>query len=86
MAEVEIYTTMFCGYCYRAKKLLETKGVAYREIPLETTANARQELQQRAPGSRTVPQIFIAGAHVGGCDDLYALERDGKLDGMLNAA
>ena len=86
MAEVDIYTTMFCGYCYRAKKLLEQKGVAYREIALETAKGGREEMVRRAPGARTVPQIFIGERHVGGCDELYRLDADGKLDALLGAA
>jgi len=86
MANVEIYTQEFCGYCYRAKKLLDAKGVAYREIPLELTPGAREEMRRRTDGARTVPQIFIDGKGIGGCDDLYRLDRDGKLDAMLTAA
>lgn len=80
---IEIYTQFGCGYCYRAKALLDSKGAAYEEI--DTTGNGpkRAEMVARAPGSRTVPQIFIGGIHVGGSDDLAALERSGKLDMLL---
>lgn len=85
MPEVTIYTTGLCPYCYRAKHLLEQKGVAYREVDVEVTPGGREEMLKRAPGRRTVPQIFIANRHVGGCDDLFALERAGKLDALLKA-
>jgi glutaredoxin 3 len=83
MAKVEIYTTMFCGYCDRAKRLLKSKGVDYTEIEVDMNADERDRMVTRAGGRRTVPQIFIDGAHVGGCDELYALDRAGKLDAML---
>jgi glutaredoxin 3 len=83
MAKVEIYTTMFCGYCDRAKRLLKSKGVDYSEIPVDMDADERDRMVTRAGGRRTVPQIFIDGVHVGGCDELYALDRAGKLDPML---
>ncbi len=85
MTEVTIYTTGFCSYCHRAKKLLDSKGVAYREISVDTVPGARQEMTQRS-GGYTVPQIFIGETHVGGCDELYALERAGKLDSLLEPA
>ena len=85
MAKVEIYTTMLCPFCYRAKKLLEKKGVAYTEFDVSTDAAGRAEMRQRAGGRHTVPQIFIDGAHVGGCDELYALEQRGGLDPLLAA-
>lgn len=84
MASVDIYTRQFCGYCAAAKKLLETKGVAYQEYDATNAPEVRQEMINRA-GRNTFPQIFIDGAHVGGCDDLHALERAGKLDPMLAA-
>ncbi|HUH48309.1 MAG TPA: glutaredoxin 3 [Mycoplana sp.] len=84
MASVDIYTRQFCGYCAAAKKLLETKGVPYREYDATNAPEIRQEMMGRA-GRNTFPQIFIDGAHVGGCDDLHALERAGKLDPMLAA-
>jgi glutaredoxin 3 len=86
MAEVTVYTTMFCPYCARAKRLLEEKGVAYREIEVDFDAKARQEMTRRAGGRRTVPQIFIDRRHIGGCDDLVALDRAGGLDPLLAPA
>lgn len=84
MADVVIYTTQVCPYCVRAKQLFKQKGVAYREIDVSFDAGERMALVQRTR-QRTVPQIFINDAHVGGCDDLYALERAGKLDALLAA-
>ena len=86
MAEVDIYTTMWCPYCARAKALLEKKGVAYREISLDEEPGRRTEMVQRSHGGRTVPQIFINGEHVGGSDDIHALDRAGKLDAKLGIA
>lgn len=86
MAEVEIYTTTVCPYCVRAKALLSRKGAAYKEINVETQPDLRDAMIQRAGGKRTVPQIFIDGRHIGGCDDLYALDRQGGLDPLLGAA
>ena len=83
MARVEIYTRLFCGFCTRAKQLLEAKGVAYEEHDLTMGGPGREEMIRRAGGRTTVPQIFIDGAHVGGCDDLFALEAAGRLDPML---
>jgi len=83
MAKVEIYTGMFCGYCERAKRLLKQKGVDYVEIPVDMDPDARRAMMERAHGRHTVPQIFIDGAHVGGSDELHALDRAGKLDPML---
>jgi glutaredoxin 3 len=77
-----MYTTGWCPYCARARKLLETKGVAFEEINVESQPEKRAEMQARS-GRRTVPQIFIGDQHVGGCDDLYALEDAGKLNGLL---
>ncbi len=85
MAEVTIYTTKVCPYCVRAKQLLQRKGVEYKEISAEDDA-VRTAMIAKAGGQRTVPQIFINNHHVGGCDDLYALDKAGKLDAMLNAA
>jgi glutaredoxin 3 len=83
MARVEIYSSIFCGYCARAKALLERKGVAYDNVDvLEDTAK-RDEMVARAGGRTTVPQIFIDGAHIGGSDELAALDRAGKLDQLL---
>jgi len=83
MAQITIYTTMMCPYCARAKNLLEEKGAAYDEIDVSFDPDRRQEMTARSGGRRTVPQIFIGDRHVGGCDDLYDLERAGKLDPML---
>jgi len=83
MARVEIYTKMFCGYCAGAKRLLAGKGVAFEEYDISLGGPKRGEMLERSNGRATVPQIFIDGAHVGGCDDLHALDRDGRLDPML---
>ena len=85
MKTVEIYTTPICGYCMMAKRLLDQKGVAYTEINVMGDAAAKAVMLQRANGQRTVPQIFIGETHVGGSDDLHALEREGKLDPLLAA-
>ncbi|MBX3489299.1 glutaredoxin 3 [Parvibaculum sp.] len=85
MADVTIYTTLMCPYCYRAKELLGRKGVAFTEIDVGMDVDKRREMMARANGRHTVPQIFIGGSHVGGCDDLCALEDAGKLDAMLAA-
>ena len=86
MSEVIIYTTTMCPYCVRAKQLLKSKGVSYREIDVGGSAKLRQEMTSRAGGRHTVPQIFIGGQHVGGCDELIGLNRSGALDGLLGAA
>lgn len=83
MANVEIYTKAWCGYCARAKALLTDKGVAFEEYDISMGGPKRDEMQKRAPGQATVPQIFIDGKHIGGSDDLSALNRDGKLDALL---
>ena len=83
MAEVIIYSTKFCPYCISAKKLLKHKGVKFKEIDVTFNPGLRQEMTRKAGGRHTVPQIFINGRHVGGCDDLYALEEAGKLDPLL---
>lgn len=83
MTAVEMYTSPYCGYCHAAKRLLDNKGVAYAEIDVVASPNLRQKMMSRANGRHTVPQIFIGGKHVGGFDDLYALERSGKLDPLL---
>ena len=80
MAQVEMYTTMFCPYCTRARTLLRNKGVPFVDIDIQEQPERRAEMIQRAGGRSTVPQIFIDGAHIGGCDDLIALDRAGKLD------
>ena len=81
---IEIYTKTFCPYCWRAKALLEAKGVEYREIPVDYGGDVRDQMIQRANGRTTVPQIFIREHHVGGCDDLMALDRDGRLDDLIS--
>ena len=86
MAKVEIYTTMLCPYCWRAKKLLSQYGVDFTEIDVMCHGEKRKEMQARANGCTSVPQIFINGKHVGGCDDLYALEQEGRLKPMLDAS
>jgi glutaredoxin 3 len=83
MARVEMYTTTFCPYCARARSLFESKGVEWEEIDLYAQSERREEMVQRANGRTTVPQIFIDGEHVGGSDDLAALDRAGKLDAKL---
>ena len=85
MPLVEIYTKSFCPYCWRAKALLDEKGVAYEEIAIDFGAAERAIMIERAKGRSTVPQIFIGDVHVGGCDDLVALERAGKLDALIAA-
>ncbi|GGX40067.1 glutaredoxin 3 [Tateyamaria omphalii] len=85
MKAVEIYTSPLCGFCHAAKRLLKEKGVAFSEINVLAQPKRKTEMIQRANGGRTVPQIFIGDTHVGGCDDLYALEREGKLDPLLAA-
>jgi glutaredoxin 3 len=86
MADVVIYTRPFCGFCARALSLLTQKGVAFTEIEAGMDPDKRKEMVQRAGGRSTFPQIFIGGAHIGGCDEIMALERAGKLDPLLNAA
>lgn len=83
MQTVEIYTSPLCGYCHAAKKLLTQKGVSFSEIDVLRNPAKKPEMIQRANGKTSVPQIFVGSTHVGGCDDLYALERDGKLDPLL---
>lgn len=83
MKTVRMYTTPICPYCVRAKSLFRKKGVAVQEIDIFMSEEARAEMQANTGGARTVPQIFIGDTHVGGCDDLYALEKDGKLDPLL---
>lgn len=84
MADVTIYTRMGCGFCIAAKRLLEQKGVEYTEYDASFSPELRQEMIQRANGRGTFPQVFVDDMHVGGCDDLYALERGGRLDVLLN--
>lgn len=85
MQSVEIYTTPTCGFCMMAKRLLDKKGIAYAEHDVSRDPSQRQAMMSRANGRHTVPQIFVGQTHVGGCDDLYAMERAGKLDPLLNA-
>ena len=82
-AKVEIYTKMFCGYCHRAKRLLDSKGVDYVEFDITMNGAKRDEMIARAPGARTVPQIFIDDRPIGGSDDLALLDRQGTLDSLL---
>jgi glutaredoxin 3 len=84
-ATVEIYTWRTCPFCVRAKALLDKKGVEYTEYAIDGDEAARSKMAQRAQGRRSVPQVFINDQHVGGCDDLYALNAQGKLDPMLQA-
>ena len=81
---IEIYTKTFCPYCWRAKALLDAKGVPYREISVDFGGEHREKMIQRANGRTTVPQIFIREHHVGGCDDLLDLDRDGRLDDLIS--
>lgn len=85
MQPVTIYTTPICPYCARAKSLLSKKGAKFEEIDVMMDAKARTEMEEKSGGARSVPQIFIGHTHVGGCDDLYALDRAGELDPLLNA-
>ena len=86
MASVVIYTRQFCGYCSAAKALLEKKGVDYIEHDATAKPELRAEMIDKAHGQTTFPQIFINGRHIGGCDDIHALDRSGKLDPLLAAA
>lgn len=85
MPPIVLYTTPTCGYCMAAKRLLATKGASYEEINVAIAPERRAEMTQRANGRRTVPQIFIGGRHIGGFDDLNALDRAGGLDPLLAA-
>ena len=85
MKPVTIYTTLFCPYCHAARRLLGEKGIVFDEIDVTMDRSARQAMSDRANGRYTVPQIFIGDVHVGGCDDLYDLDRAGQLDGLLAA-
>jgi len=86
MAKIEVYTKAFCGYCARAKALLDRKGADYQELDVTMDRAGFEAMVERASGGRTVPQIFIDGKHVGGSDDLAALEAKGELDALLGAA
>jgi len=85
MKPIEIYTTPICGYCVRAKKLLSQKGASFAEINVMVRPAKRAQMIHRTKGRTSVPQIFIDGKYIGGCDELYALERNGKLDAILTA-
>jgi glutaredoxin 3 len=86
MARILLYTTPFCGYCHAAKRLLGRKALDFEEVDVSFDAEQRAEMIQRAMGLRSVPQIFIHGRHVGGYEELAALEREGKLEALLAAA
>jgi len=83
MKPVRMYTTPICPYCVRAKALLKKKGVEPEEIDVFMDSDARSDMEKKSGGARTVPQIFVGDTYVGGCDELYALERSGKLDSLL---
>lgn len=83
MSKITIYTTDICPYCVRAKDLLKSKGLKYKEINVTNDNKAREQLIEKANGQRTVPQIFIGNKHVGGCDDLIKINNSGKLDKMV---
>lgn len=84
-ANVVMYSSGYCGFCFRAKRLLDSKGIAYQEISVDGHNDLRQQMMQ-VSGGRTVPQIIINDKAIGGCDELYALERQGQLDPLLNAS
>ena len=86
MSKIEVYSSNWCPFCHRAKALLGAKGVDFQDIDVDADPNRRQEMMHRAGGRRTVPQIFIDGTHLGGSDDLAALERAGRLDEILRSA
>ncbi|MBM3573658.1 MAG: glutaredoxin 3 [Alphaproteobacteria bacterium] len=83
MANVEVYASQLCPYCHRAKKLLTDKGAVFQEYNVDADSSLRATMRERAGGCNTVPQIFIDGRHIGGCDDLYALDGRGGLDPLL---
>lgn len=85
MKPIEIYTSPLCGFCHAAKRLLKQKGAAFSEINILTNPARKPEMIRRAGGGHTVPQIFVGDTHLGGCDELYALDRAGKLDALLAA-
>jgi glutaredoxin 3 len=85
MSTITVYTTKLCPYCHMAKELLRKKGAIFQEIDVSCCRDLRAQMSQKAGGRNTVPQIWIGETHVGGCDDLYALEREGKLDVLLAA-
>ena len=85
MARIEIYTSRLCGFCARAKSLLEQKGLEYEEIDVDGTPGQKELMVDRAKGAQTVPQIFINDVHIGGCDDLYGLEAEKQLETLLES-
>jgi glutaredoxin 3 len=85
MPEIVVYTKDYCPYCHAAKELLRKKGAAFTEVDIQKHPDRRAEMIQKAGGRTTVPQIFIGGKHVGGCDDIHALDSAGKLDPMIAA-
>tara|TARA_B100000886_G_scaffold157452_1_gene107290 strand:+ start:111 stop:368 length:258 start_codon:yes stop_codon:yes gene_type:complete len=85
MARIEIYTSRLCGFCARAKSLLEQKGLEYEEIDVDGTPGQKELMVNRANGAQTVPQIFINDVHIGGCDDLYGLEAEKQLEALLES-
>lgn len=85
MPEIDIYTSPFCGYCHRAKRLLKSKGADFNELDVFMNRGLKREMVDRAGGRSTVPQIFIDGRHIGGSDELHALDYDGELDALLEA-
>ena len=85
MKIVEIYTSKLCGYCHAAKRLLDSKSVSFQEVDISGKPELRSQMMERTNGYHTVPQILIGDTHIGGCDELHALERSGKLDLMLAA-
>ncbi len=86
MADITMYTTKTCPYCVKAKDLFKRKGVSVKEIDVTNSDELREEMVAKSGGKKTVPQIFINGQHIGGCDDTYALDRDGKLDPLLKVS
>jgi len=86
MKDVEIYTTMMCPFCSRAKSLLKKKGVSYKEIDVTTDLRGRETMRKRAGGAHTVPQIFVGGKHIGDCDQIHQLDAKGKLDQILQSS
>lgn len=86
MSNVTVYSSMLCGYCARAKKLLKSKGVEFDEIDVMMEPLRRKEMIQKAGGRTSVPQIFVGATHIGGCEELFALEESGKLDSLLAEA
>lgn len=86
MSDIVIYSSNYCGYCFRAKALLKKKNVSFKEINVDMNSKARAEMLSRSGGATSVPQIIIGGEPVGGCDELYALDSAGKLDDLLKLA